>query len=121
MDNAIQTLDLNYSIEDLSEKISELETKLKEIDTLKKQYEQFRGQMFNAIVSSGCDKYISPNGIQFTVVPETPDKVQVKVQFNEELFEKEHPELYASYKRPVETTIKGKKSYLRITLPKKGE
>lgn len=121
MENAIENVDLRYSIEELSDKIIEFEDKIKQINDIKKQYETFKEQMFNTMKDGGIDKYTSPNGIQFTIVAESPDKTKVTMEFDTDSFKETHPELYDEFTKPVETIVKGKKSYLRVTVPKTKE
>lgn len=100
--------------------MSELEEKLKEYKKLQEQYDEFKQKVFNAMVENDIKKFVF-NDTQFTVVSATPDKTEIKMEFDVTSFKEQHEELYRKYTKPVTKMTKGKASYLRITLPKEEE
>lgn len=100
--------------------MSELEEKLKEYKKLQEQYDEFKQKVFNAMVENDIKKFVF-NDTQFTVVSATPEKTEIKMEFDVKEFKEQHEELYKKYTKPVTKVTKGKASYLRITLPKDKE
>lgn len=100
--------------------MSELEEKLKEYKKLQEQYDEFKQKVFNAMVENDIKKFVF-NDTQFTVVSATPEKTEIKMEFDVKEFKEQHEELYKKYTKPVTKITKGKASYLRITLPKDKE
>lgn len=101
-------------------KMSELETKLKEYKKIQESYDEFKVNLFNKMNEYGIKKF-DYNGTQFTVVAASPDKTEIKLEFDVDSFKEEHPDLYKRFTKMVEKFVKGKASYLRITLPKESE
>ena len=100
--------------------MSELETQLKEYKKLQEKYDSFKQKVFNAMVEKDIKKFVF-NDTQFTVVSATPEKTEIKMEFDVASFKEQHEELYRKYTKPVTKMTKGKASYLRITLPKDKE
>ena len=112
------TKEKKYTIEQLGTKLEKLESKIKKIKELEVEYDTFKEKMYEAMNENGCTKYISPNRITFTSVAPTQDKTELKVEFDTEKIKTEEPKLYKQYTHVVEKVTKGKKGYLRVTIPK---
>ena len=106
---------------EIATSIEHIESKLKSYAELEKQYAEFRKKLFDAMTKHGVSKYISNGNIQFTLVLGSPEKTEIVLKFNEEKFKAEKPALYKEFVEQTEQIIKGKASYLRITLPKGDE
>lgn len=101
------------AVQNISKEIINLEEQIAQYKELSKQYEDLKKQLYEAMNENNIKKWKAPNGTLFTIVPSTPDKVEMV--FNEEKFKEEQPVVYASYTE--EKTKKGKSGYIRITTP----
>lgn len=109
---------VNKEIVGLVSKLSALENKIKEIKELEVQYDTFKKKLFEVMVNNDITKYETPNGVVFTIVKASTDKVKLEPKFNEDKFREENPKLYKKYVEIIEKITKGKASYLRVTVPK---
>lgn len=103
---------LPVNIQEISNKIVELENQLKYYKELEAQCKEMKKTLYEQMEQNGIKKWKTNNGVQFTLVPSTPDTTEIV--FNEEKFKEEQPVVYASYSE--EKTKKGKAGYVRITL-----
>lgn len=117
---AIVSEEVNEDLLPILNQMSELETQLKEYKKLQEKYDSFKEKVFNAMVEKDIKKFTF-NDTQFTVVSATPEKTEIKMEFDVKEFKEQHEELYKKYTKPVTKITKGKASYLRITLPKDKE
>ena len=117
---AIVSEKVNEELLPILNQMSELEEKLKEYKKLQEKYDSFKEKVFNAMVEKDIKKFVF-NDTQFTVVSATPEKTEIKMEFDIKEFKEQHEELYKKYTKPVTKITKGKASYLRITLPKEEE
>lgn len=117
---AIVSEEVNEELLPILNQMSELETQLKEYKKLQEKYDSFKEKVFNAMVEKDIKKFVF-NDTQFTVVSATPEKTEIKMEFDVKEFKEQHEELYKKYIKPVTKVTKGKASYLRITLPKDKE
>lgn len=99
------------AVQNISKEIINLEEQIAQYKELSKQYEDLKKQLYEAMNENNIKKWKAPNGTLFTIVPSTPDKVEMV--FNEDKFKEEQPVVYASYTE--EKTKKGKSGYIRIT------
>lgn len=118
MENNLENVELNYTVEELGNKLEQLENKIKEVKLLQEQYDDFKVKMYEVMSKNNCDKYTSPNGIKFTRVAPSQDKTELKVEFDSNKFKEEQPEIYNKYLHAVEKVTKGKSGYVRISVPK---
>lgn len=109
---------VNKEIVGLVSKLSALENKIKKIKELEAQYDTFKKKLFEVMVNNDITKYETPNGVVFTIVKASPDKVKLEPKFNEDKFREENPKLYKKYVEIIEKITKGKASHLRVTVPK---
>lgn len=102
---------------ELSNKVVELESKLLAFKELEKQYNNFKTELFNAMEEHGIKTWKTNNGTRITRIATTEDKVEKVKEFNVDLFRDDYPDLYNYYVEEKEITKKGKKGFVKITLP----
>lgn len=102
---------------ELSNKVVELESKLLAFKELEKQYNNFKTELFNAMEEHGIKTWKTNNGTRITRIATTEDKVEKVKEFNVDLFRDDYPDLYNYYVKETEITKKGKKGFVKITLP----
>lgn len=102
---------------ELSNKVVELESKLLAFKELEKQYNNFKNDLFNAMEEYGIKTWKTNNGTRITRIATTEDKVEKIQEFNVDKFKEENEELFNKYVEEKEITKKGKKGFVKITLP----
>ena len=107
----------------LAHEVIKLEEQLKVYDEIKKKYELFKEKLKTAMEENGVPKWITPNGVKITLVPDKPDEEIEETYYDEDTFIKENIELHqayhnklAEYKETRKKIKKGKKGYVLITL-----
>lgn len=123
-ETSLETTQSN-EIATLVKQIIDLENALAESKKLDEQLKSVKEQLKNAMQNNNLYKWETPNGLKITLVPDKEDIEEEVSVINEEKFEKENRDLVNAYKekrleyREFKTVLtKGKKGYLRITLPK---
>ena len=102
---------------ELSNQVALLETKLAGFNELKKQYDEFKEKLFVAMEEYNVKTWLTNNGTRITRIATTEDKVETIKEFNVEKFKIENAETYNQYVEEKEIIKKGKKGYVKITLP----
>lgn len=102
---------------ELSNQVALLETKLAGFNELKKQYDEFKLKLFDAMEEYNVKTWLTNNGTRITRIATTEDKVETIKEFNVEKFKTENAETYNQYVEEKEIIKKGKKGYVKITLP----
>lgn len=102
---------------ELSNKVVELESKLLAFKELEKQYNNFKNELFNAMEEHNIKSWVTNNGTRITRIATTEDKVEKIQEFNVDKFKEENEELFNKYVEEKEITKKGKKGFVKITLP----
>ena len=102
---------------ELSNKVVELESKLLAFKELEKQYNNFKNELFNSMEEYGIKTWKTNNGTRITRIATTEDKVEKIQEFNVDKFKEENEELFNKYVEEKEITKKGKKGFVKITLP----
>lgn len=105
-------------IREIADKVVYLEQQLTTYKILEKQYEEAKAQLKTGMENKGLKKWTTPAGILITLTPDTPDKEVEESYFNEEKLQEEKPEIYQEYTETRTITKKGRKGYVRITIPK---
>ena len=89
------------------------------------EYDKAKSELKTAMETQGLKKWTTPNGTQITLVLDTPDKEVEEEYYDEDKFIAENKELHeqyhnklAEYKGTKTVIKKGKKGYVKITLPK---
>lgn len=123
-ETSLETTQSN-EIATLVKQIVDLENALAESKKLDEQLKSVKEQLKNAMQKNDLYKWETPNGLKITLVPDKEDIEKEVSVINEEKFEKENRDLVNAYKekrleyREFKTVLtKGKKGYLRVTLPK---
>ena len=99
------------AVQNISKQIINIEQQIAQYKELTKQYDDLKKQLYEAMIDNNIKKWKAPNGTLFTIVPSTPNKVEMV--FDEDKFKEEQPILYASY--TIEKEKKGKSGYIKIT------
>ncbi len=109
----------------LVNQIVELENRLTEAKKIEQQIKDTKEQLKQAMTNSNVYKWETPNGIKITLIADTEDTEEEQMVVDEEAFiknEQEIRDMYFNarkkYEKLEKVTIKGKKGYVRITLPK---
>lgn len=109
----------------LVKKVVDLEKALEESKKIDTQLKEVKEKLKNAMQKNELYKWETPNGTKITLIPDKEDIEEEISVINEEKFEQENSELVKEYKetrlkyKEFKTVVtKGKKGYLRITLPK---
>lgn len=105
----------------ISKKIEELEIKLKNIKQDENELKDLKQQLLDKVKDTNFVTWKTPNGTKFTLVEGTEPKVEVKTIFAEILFKNDYPDLYKQYLHTSEEIKSGRKSYIKITLPKENK
>lgn len=109
---------LPTEIIELSKQVEKFEMRLKDAEIIKKKYEEVKQKLFEKMGEYNIKKWETPNNVKITRIEPTETKIERKKQFDEEKFKEDKPALYEEYLTTVDKLIKGKKGYVRITLPK---
>lgn len=103
---------------ELSNKVVELESKLLAFKELEKQYNNFKNELFNAMEEHNIKSWVTNNGTRITRIDTTKDVIETSQEFNVSKFKEKNLELYNQFLESKEKVIKkGKKGFVKITLP----
>ena len=108
---------LPVDLTELSNKVVELENQLAEMKKIEVQAKELKEKLKTAMENNNTKKWETPNGVKITLVADGEDKVVRK--FNEQLFKENNLDLWDEYSEDF--IQKGKKGYIKITLPKEGK
>lgn len=109
-----------------------LEEKLKMLKEVEKQIKDEKEELRQAMINANLKSWETPNGTKLTLVEDSPDEEIEVPKIDREKFLKENEELvdrynsvmleyrskerdYTTYEKEIQ---KGRKGYVRITLPK---
>ena len=70
--------------------------------------------------AAGVKSWETPNHYKITLVNDTPDKETTETYFDMDGFKTENPETYHNYEKTRTVIKKGRKGFVKITAPKKG-
>lgn len=111
-------------IKEIAEKVVTLENQLLEYKTIQKQCDEIKVKLKEAMEKQSLKKWTTPNGTQITLVADSPDKEVEEEYYDEDKFIAENTELHekytnklTEYKLTRKVVKKGKKGFVRITLP----
>ena len=90
-------------IQSATDKVLALEEQLRTFKEIEKQYDQAKAELKSAMEKANIKTWKTINDVLITLVADTPDKYHNKL---------------AEYKETKKVLKKGKKGYLKITLPK---
>ena len=103
---------------ELSNQVAVLENELKAYKEIEKKYNDFKSRLFTAMEEYGVKTWLTNNGTRITRIESTSDTIETIQEFNVEKFKEENVETYNQYVEEKEIIKKGKKGYVKITLPK---
>lgn len=113
------------TLNELTHKLAKIENQLTMYKEIEKQQKALKEQLKTAMENAGVTKWETNNGIKITLVEDTPDEMATKTYYNEVKFQEENQELVnkyqmikENYKETKEELVKGRKGYVRVTLPK---
>lgn len=99
----------------IARKVEALELQIAGLKELEKKYEEAKEMLRVAMEENGIKSWRTDNGFLFTYVAKGEDSEVDK--FDDKAFASDHPKLWKKYQ--VKTTKKGRKSYVRVSQPKK--
>lgn len=102
---------------ELSNQVAVLENELKAYKEIEKKYNDFKSRLFTAMEEYGVKTWLTNNGTRITRIESTSDTIETIQEFNIEKFKEENVETYNNYVEEKEIIKKGKKGYVKITLP----
>lgn len=102
----------------LANHIVQLEDRLASYKKIESQIKEEKEQLRQAMLDNNVKSWETPNHIKVTLVADTPEKTVVQKVFNEDKLKETRPEIYDSYLEEKEVTKRGRKGYVKITLPK---
>ncbi len=112
-------------IKKLAEEVVALENRLATFKVIQDEYDKSKGKLKSAMEKQGLKKWTTPNGTQITLVQDSLDTTVEEEYFDEDKFIAENTELHqqyhnklAEYKKIRKVVKKGKKGFVKITLPK---
>lgn len=109
---------LPNDITSITNRILKLEDRLKAYKEIEAKIKEEKENLRQAMISYNVKSWETPNNIKITLVADSPESTVTKEVFNEDKLKEEQPELYNSYVESKEVTKKGRKGYVKITLPK---
>ena len=116
---------LPVDIKEIAEQVVALENELATFNAIQDKYDKAKAELKTAMENQGLKKWTTPNGTQITLVLDSPDKEVEEEYYDEDKFIAENTELHqqyhnklAEYKETRKVIKKGKKGYVKITLPK---
>lgn len=104
------------SLTTLADKVAKFENQLSQMKEIENQLKEAKKALYSEMVKRNVKSWSMPNGTKITRVDEVPASTKTVLEFDQELFMKEHPGMYSCYKRPVEKKTNGKAGYVRITV-----
>lgn len=102
----------------VTEQVAKLEMQLQAIKVVEEQAKQLKDQLFDLMNEYGVKSWKTESGISLSRVDGKEEEIVELELFNETVFQEENPELYQKYLYKTTKVNKGKKGYVRITLPK---
>ena len=102
----------------VTNEVAKLEMQLQAFKVLEEQYKQMKEKLFQLMKDYDVKSTSTQNGISIVRYDAIEDKIVEVEEFNTTLFKEDYPELYEEYVNKVTKINKGKKGYVKITLPK---
>ena len=105
-------------IKQIANEVLVLENQLKEYKALTERYESMKDKLKSVMEEAGIEKWEMPNGTKLAIVHGKDDEEVTEKYFDEAAFKLDNFELYNKYITDRTKVKKGRKGYVRITLPK---
>lgn len=104
----------------LINQIEELEKALRNKKKEEEQLKEFKQSLVDEVEKRKLLKFswTTPSKTKLTYVGSTEPKEVVEKYFCKELFKQDYPDLYEKYCRDITELKGGRKSYIRVTIPK---
>lgn len=102
----------------VTEQVAKLELQLQAIKLVEDQAKQLKDRLYEMMQQYDVKSFKTVNGVAITRIDGKEDEIVELEVFNETMFQEENPELYQQYLCKTTKINKGKKGYVRITLPK---
>lgn len=102
----------------ISQNVVAFEKRLAEIKKEEKAIKEQKAKLYEAMITKGVKKWVTPLGYKITCVEAIPDSEKEVEEFDGEVFKVEHPRLYKKYMSKKTVKVSGKSGYVRITPPK---
>lgn len=118
MTEAIEARRNSAVLEAILDRLNEVELRLAEAKKLEVEQKELKEELRLRMEEFGIDKWEMPNGTKITRVNGTPPSETIISQFDETAFKMDDPDTYEMYCKKVVKKDKGRKGYVRITLPK---
>ena len=105
-------------LEAIMSKLSEVEAQLAQAKKLEMDKKELQEELRQRMEEYGIDKWEMPNGTKVALVKAIPPSETVVTKFDEAAFKMDDPDTYELYCRKTVKKDKGRKGYVRITVPK---
>lgn len=105
----------------ISQNVVAFEKRLAEIKKEEKAIKEQKAKLYEAMITKGVKKWVTPLGYKITCVEAIPDSEKEVEEFDSDVFKVEHPRLYKKYMNKKTVKVSGKSGYVRITPPKEEE
>ncbi len=101
--------------------ITQAEDELAKMKATERKIKDWKATLFELMELNQVKAWEMPNGTKLTMIPSTEDHEETKTEIDLEAFQALDPEaygIYKSYETEKAVTVKGRKGYVRITIPK---
>ena len=105
-------------IESIMSKLAEVEFQLAQAKKLEMDKKELQEELRQRMEEYGIDKWEMPNGTKIALVKAVPPSETIVTKFDEAAFKMDDPDTYELYCRKTVKKDKGRKGYVRITVPK---
>ena len=102
----------------VTEQVAKLEAQLQAIKVVEEQHKQLKDRLYEMMKEYDVKSFKTVNGVAITRVDGKEEEIVEVDLFNEDVFKEDNPELYQQYLCKTTKINKGKKGYVKITLPK---
>lgn len=108
------------NLELIINEVEQLELEIKEKKRLEDKLKEIKQSLVEEIEKRELLNFnwTTPNKTKFTYVKATEPKEETEHRFCEGLFQHDYPDLYEQYCKDFTEIKNGRKSYVRVTLPK---
>ena len=108
------------NLELIINEVEQLELEIKEKKRLEERLKNIKQSLVEEIEKRELLNFnwTTPNKTKFTYVKATEPKEETEHRFCEGLFQHDYPDLYEQYCKDFAEVKNGRKSYVRVTLPK---
>ncbi len=105
-------------LESIMSKLEEVEAQLAQAKKLEMDKKELQEELRQRMEEYGIDKWEMPNGTKVALVKAIPPSETVVTKFDEAAFKLDDPDTYDMYCKKTIKKDRGRKGYVRITVPK---